>query len=85
MDQAQGNKIMDNFTPLRDYWVTPSKGGWSVRFSGSRRALSFHATQSAAWNDARRLARGAGAEAVLFGKAGAIVTSNNYAKTDEQG
>ena len=66
-------------TKNKDYWTSPSKGGeWSVKREGSSRAASVHGTQTEAWNEARRLARGAGGEAYLQGRDGKIRARNSY-------
>ena len=68
-------------TKKNDFWTGLSKNGeWSVRREGSSRVASVHETQSAAWNEARRLARGAGGEAYLKGRDGKIRAQNTYAK-----
>jgi len=62
------------------YTAVPRKdGGWSVKKSDSSRPASIHKTQSSAWKEARRLARGEGSEAVLRGRDGEIRSSNSYA------
>ena len=62
----------------KNYRTTPHCNGWAVKRDGRSRADSIHGTQSAAWNEARRLARGAGGEAVLHGTKGEICTRNTY-------
>lgn len=64
----------------KDYWATQHSGGWQVKGSGNARASSVHATQEAAWSEARRLARGAGGEALLQGRDGQIRARNTYGK-----
>lgn len=64
----------------RNYWTTPRDGQWAVKRQGTQRAASIHDTQSAAWNEARRLARGAGGEALLQGEDGRIRARNTYGK-----
>ena len=62
-----------------EYWTTQKRdGSWSVQRSGSSRSTSIHDTQAAAWKEARRLARGAGADAFLKGSDGTIHASNSY-------
>ena len=62
----------------RDYWTTPHSDGWAVKREGSTRASSVHSTQNEAWNESRRLARGAGGEAYLQGRNGRIRARNTY-------
>lgn len=62
----------------KDYWATKHNGGWQVKGSGNDRASSVHSTQSEAWSEARRLARGAGGEALLQGRNGQIRARNSY-------
>lgn len=64
----------------RNYWATPHEEGWAVRREGSDRASSVHSTQNEAWNESRRLARGAGGEAYLQGRNGRIRARNTYGK-----
>lgn len=63
-----------------NYWVSKRDAGWAVKREGSSRATSIHQNQSAAWNEARRLARGAGGEAVLKGENGQIRARNTYGR-----
>jgi hypothetical protein len=68
-------------TAKKDYWTSKRNDGkWAVKRSGSTRAASLHDTQSEAWKEARRLARGIGSEAFLKGKDGKIRTRNSYGK-----
>jgi hypothetical protein len=46
--------------------------------NGTDRASSIHGTQSEAWKEARRLARGAESEAFLKGRDGSIRARNTY-------
>jgi hypothetical protein len=63
----------------KDYWTSRRKdGSWAVKRSGASRAASIHDTQAEAWKEARRLARGAEAEAYLKGRDGKIRTRNTY-------
>ena len=62
----------------KNYWTTHKSGGWSVRKEGSDRAASVHSTQTEAWSEARRLARGSGGEAFLQGRDGKIRARNTY-------
>ena len=62
-----------------DYRTNLRKDGrWVVKRSGTGRATSIHDTQKEAWKEARRLARGAGSEALLIGKDGKIRARNAY-------
>lgn len=62
----------------KNYWTTPHSDGWAVKGEGRQRASSVHQTQEGAWNETRRLARGAGGEALLRGKNGQIRARNTY-------
>jgi hypothetical protein len=63
----------------KNYWTSPrSEGGWSVRKAGAERAASIHDSQEDAWKEAKRLARGAGSEAILKGRDGQIRARNSY-------
>lgn len=62
----------------KNYWATRTTGGWSVKREGADRAASVHETQSEAWDETRRLARGAGGEALLKGRDGKIRARNSY-------
>lgn len=64
----------------KNYWTRKREQGWAVKREGSQRAASVHPTQEAAWNEARRLARGAGGEAFLKGSNGQIRARNTYGK-----
>lgn len=64
----------------RNYWTSPHKDGWSVKKEGSSKASSVHQTQSAAWTEAKRLARGSSGEAVLQSRDGSIRTKNTYGR-----
>lgn len=61
-----------------NYWTTKRPDGWAVKREGSARASSIHETQASAWAETRRLARGAGGEALLQGKDGKIRAKNSY-------
>jgi hypothetical protein len=64
---------------IKDYSTSPSSSGeWTVKRHGSSRAASVHSTQAEAWSETRRLARGAGGEAILQGKDGKIRARNSY-------
>jgi Uncharacterized protein conserved in bacteria (DUF2188) len=54
--------------------------GWSVKKKGAARISSIHASQSDAWAETRRLARGSGGDAVLKGTDGRIRARNVYGK-----
>lgn len=64
----------------KNYWTTKHNDGWAVKKEGSTRASSVHETQADAWGEARRLARGAGGEALLQGRDGKIQARNTYGK-----
>ncbi len=49
----------------KNYWTTKRENGWAVKKEGAARASSVHNTQAEAWSETRRLARGAGVEALL--------------------
>jgi hypothetical protein len=61
-----------------NYWTSKRPTGWAVKKEGASRASSIHSTQSEAWSEARRLARGAGGEAYLKGEDGQIRARNTY-------
>jgi hypothetical protein len=61
-----------------NYWTTQHGGQWVVKREGSERATSVHPSQEEAWGEARRLARGAGGEALLHGRDGKIRARNSY-------
>lgn len=52
--------------------------GWLVQRDGE--TLSVHRTRKEAWYEAKRLARGAEAKAVLYGKDSSVITENTYEK-----
>jgi hypothetical protein len=54
--------------------------GWAVTRSNSKVPASIHATQTGAWAEARRLARGANSDAVLRNSDGKVQTINSYGK-----
>ena len=62
----------------KNYWTTPRADGWAVKKEGTNRASSVHSTQAEAWSETRRLARGAGSEALLQGADGKIRARNSY-------
>jgi len=63
-----------------NYWTSKRDSGWAVKKEGASRASSVHRTQSEAWSEARRLARGSGGEAFLKGENGRIRARNTYGK-----
>ncbi len=64
----------------KNYWTTVREDGWAVKREGADRATSVHRTQGEAWNEARRLARGSGGEALLQGEDGRIRARNTYGR-----
>lgn len=62
------------------YQAMKRSGGWAVKKEGSDSVTSVHATQSDAWAETRRLARGSGGRALLKGSDGRIRASNTYGK-----
>ncbi|NWG23166.1 MAG: DUF2188 domain-containing protein [Pseudorhodoplanes sp.] len=60
------------------FYASKGSSGWIVKREGSSRPTSVHATQSEAWAESRRLARGAGGEAVLRSSNGRIQAQNSY-------
>lgn len=63
-----------------NYWTSKGPSGWAVKREGALRASSIHSTQTEAWNEARRLARGSGGEAYLEGENGQVRARNTYGK-----
>lgn len=63
-----------------NFWTSKRNDHWAVKKEGSTRTTSIHSTQSDAWAEARRLARGAGGEAYLKGTDGRIRARNIYGK-----
>lgn len=62
-----------------NFWVSQrNNGDWAVKREGSSKATALHGTQSEAWKDAKRRARGAEGEAFLKGKNGKIRSRNTY-------
>ena len=61
-----------------DFNTVMKAGGIWIVTEGSGRSTSKHTSQDEAWKETRRLARGAGTEAVLKGKDGKVLTRNNY-------
>jgi hypothetical protein len=64
----------------KTYWTSPQNGKWAVKKEGADRASSVHETQSSAWSETRRLARGSKGEAYLQGEDGRIRARNTYGK-----
>ena len=62
------------------YLATKESSGWAVKKEGASRAASVHDNQTDAWAETRRLARGAGGEALLQGSDGRVRASNTYFK-----
>jgi Uncharacterized protein conserved in bacteria (DUF2188) len=62
------------------FWTLKSDQGWAVKKEGATRVSSVHSSQSDAWAETRRLARGADGEAYLKGKDGRIRARNTYGK-----
>ena len=62
----------------KDYWTTRHPEGWQVKGAGNKQASSVHSTQTEAWSEARRLARGNSGEAYLQGRNGQIRARNSY-------
>ena len=60
--------------------TSKSSHGWAVKKDGSTRVSSVHSSQSDAWTEARRLARGSGGQAYLKGTDGRIKARNTYGK-----
>jgi hypothetical protein len=60
-------------------------GEWSVTCNTKREAISLHSSRMDAWREARRLARGSGADAVLLVKNGEVLTRNSYEDDDGRG
>jgi hypothetical protein len=63
-----------------NFWATKKSGNWVVRKQGSDRIASTHTTQSDAWAETRRLARGAGGDAYLRDGNGNVRARNTYGK-----
>lgn len=67
----------------KDYWTTRHPEGWQVKRAGGERATSVHATQGAAWAEARERARDTGGEAYLQNWHGQIRERNTYGHDPE--
>jgi hypothetical protein len=63
---------------MASFWTSKTTTGWQVRKSGASHPSSIHNSQSGAWSEARRLARGAGGEAYLKDSNGDIRAQNSY-------
>ena len=61
-----------------NFRATKKSDGWVVKKEGSSSVASVHSTQSGAWAETRRLARGAGGNAFLKDKDGHISAQNSY-------
>ena len=61
-----------------DVHVVPSEKGWRVEVEGTTRASGTHATQAAAWKQAKEIARKNESEALLHGRDGQIRERNTY-------
>lgn len=61
-----------------DFNTVMKSGGIWIVTEGSGRSASKHTSQDEAWKETRRLARGAGTEAILKGKDGKVLTRNFY-------
>jgi len=62
------------------FWTLKSDNGWAVQKEGATRASSVHHSQTDAWAEARRLARGSDGQAYLKGSDGRIRARNSYGK-----
>jgi hypothetical protein len=62
------------------FWTLKNNQGWAVKKEGATRVSSVHSSQSDAWAEARRLARGSDGEAYLKGRDGRIRARNTYGK-----
>jgi hypothetical protein len=63
-----------------NYSINKKSSGWAVTRGTSEKPASIHPTQTDAWTEARRLARGAGSEAVLRSADGQIRARNSYGR-----
>ena len=61
-----------------NFWTLKSVHGWAVKKEGATRPSSVHDSQSGAWAEARRLARGVAGDAYLKGSDGRIRAQNSY-------
>jgi Uncharacterized protein conserved in bacteria (DUF2188) len=62
------------------FLTTKRSKRWAVKKEGAAQISSIHSSQSDAWAETRRLARGAGGDAVLKGTDGRIRARNAYGK-----
>ena len=60
------------------YWAIKNSSGWAVKKEGASRPASVHPTQTEAWAETRRLARGVGGNAYLKDQDGRIRAQNSY-------
>lgn len=58
--------------------VVPHSDGWAVRGAGNERATSVHATQQAAVDAARNIARNQSSELLIHGRNGQIRERDSY-------
>jgi len=63
-----------------NFSINKKSGRWIVTRGSSEKPASIHATQTDAWTEARRLARGAGSDAVLKSPDGQIRARNSYGR-----
>jgi hypothetical protein len=68
----------------KNYWATKRDSGWAVQREGNDRATSLHATQQAAWNEAKERARETQGEAYLQGRDRKIRERNTYGHDPEK-
>ena len=62
-----------------DFCTSPRQdGSWAVKRCGDEPNESVYSTKSEAWKETRRLARGAGSQALLHDRDGTIHTRNSY-------
>ena len=58
--------------------VVPADNGWAVRGAGNSRATSVHATQAAAIDAARGIARNQQSEMLIYGRNGQIRAKDSF-------
>jgi Uncharacterized protein conserved in bacteria (DUF2188) len=63
-----------------DVHVVPSEGRWRVEVVGNRQAWSRHATQAAAWREAKEIAKRNQSAAVLHDRSGRARERNTYGR-----
>lgn len=65
---------------MLNFIARPAFGGkgWALQRSGATRATRNGLTRTEAWTEARRLARGAGTTAFLFGRSGRVIAMSRY-------